>query len=66
MTVTGITSTDVPIVDAVLSSTKSTALKQLEAWGCVSKIETGTNQITAICLEDKPTTAIPIQLEVVR
>lgn len=66
VTVTGITSTDTPIVDVVLSSTTSTALSQLEAWGCVSKITTGTNQITITCLEDKPTTAIPIQLKVVR
>lgn len=64
--ITGITSTDTPIVDVVLSSTRSTAIKQLEAWGCVSKIETGTNQITATCLEEKPTTAIPIQIKVVR
>lgn len=66
VTVTGITSTDTPIVDVVLSSTTSTALNQLEAWNCVSKIITGTNQITVTCLEDKPTTAIPIQLKVVR
>lgn len=66
VTVTGITSTDTPIVDVVLSSTTSTALNQLEAWNCVSQITTGTNQITVTCLEDKPITAIPIQLKVVR
>lgn len=66
VTVTGITSNDTPIVDVVLSTTTSTALNQLEAWGCVSKITTNTNQITVTCLEDKPTTAIPIQLKVVR
>lgn len=66
VTVSGITSSDTPIVDVVLSTTTSTALSQLEAWGCVSKITTSTNSITATCLEDKPTTAIPIQLKVVR
>lgn len=66
VTVSGITSSDTPIVDVVLSTTNSTAISQLEAWGCVSKITTGTNSITATCLEDKPTTAIPIQLKVVR
>lgn len=66
VTVSGITSSDTPIVDVVLSSTTSTALSQLEAWGCVSQITTGTDSITATCLEDKPTTAIPIQLKVVR
>ena len=64
ITVTGLTNMDTPIVDVVLSSTTSTALSQLEAWNCVSKITTGTNQITVTCLEDKPTTAIPIQLKV--
>ena len=64
--VTGITSTDTPIVDVVLNSDTDTALNQLEAWGCVSKIETTTDSITVTCLEDKPTTAIPIQLKVVR
>ena len=64
--VTGITSTDTPIVDVVLNSDTDTALNQLEAWGCVSKIETATDSITVTCLEDKPTTAIPIQLKVVR
>lgn len=66
VTVSGITSSDTPIIDVVLSSTTSTALSQLEAWGCVSKITTSTNSITATCLEDKPITAIPIQLKVVR
>ena len=66
VTVTGILSDDSPIVDVVLSSTTSTALSQLEAWGCVSKITTGTDQITVTCLEDKPATAIPIQIKVVR
>lgn len=66
VTITGITSSDTPIVDVILSSTTSTALSQLEAWGCVSKIETATDSITVTCLEDKPITAIPIQLKVVR
>ena len=64
--VTGITSTDNPTVDLALDSDTDIALSQLEAWGCVSKIETATDSITVTCLEDKPTTAIPIQLKVVR
>ena len=66
VTITGITGTDNPVVDLVLDSDTDTALNQLEAWGCVSKIETETDSITVTCLEDKPTTAIPIQLKVVR
>ena len=63
--VSGITSNDTPIIDVVLSSTKSTALEQLEAWSCISTIETGTNQIIVTCLEDKPIVEIPIQIKVV-
>ena len=57
---------DTPIVDVVLSSTTSMALSQLEAWNCVSNIETGADQITVTCLEDKPTVAILVQIKVVR
>ncbi len=66
VSVSGILSTDNPIVDAVLDSEKELALSQLEAWGCVSKIETTNGCITATCFEDKPEVAIPIQLKVVR
>ena len=66
VTLTGILSDDSPIVDVVLDTDSETALSQLEAWGCVSKIATGTNQITVTCLEDKPTVAISIQIKVVR
>ena len=64
--VTGILATDNPIVDVVLDASKETALSQLEAWSCVSKIETLDGSITVTCLEDAPTIAITIQLKVVR
>lgn len=64
--VSGLLSTDTPIVDVVLSSTTSTAMSQLAAWLCVSKIVTYDSHITATCFEDKPTTDITIQLKVVR
>ncbi len=64
--VPGILTTDNPIVDVVLDSEKELALSQLEAWGCVSKIETTNGSITATCFEDMPEVAIPIQLKVVR
>ena len=66
VSVAGLSSNDVPIVDAVLSSTAETAKSQLEAWACISKIESGTDKITVTCFEDKPSTAIPIQLKVVK
>lgn len=64
--VTGILSSDNPIVDVVLDSSKDMALQQLEAWSCISKIETSDDSITVTCLEEAPTVAIPIQLKVVR
>lgn len=66
LNISGILADDVPIVDVVLSSTSSTALSQLEAWSCVSKIETAAGSITATCFEEKPTIDLPIQLKVVR
>lgn len=66
VSIQGILATDVPVVDVVLSSTTSTAKSQLEAWSCVSKIETAAGSITATCLEELPTIDIPIQLKVVR
>ncbi len=64
--VAGILATDNPIVDVVLDALKDTALSQLEAWSCVSKIETSDGSITVTCLEEAPTVAIPIQLKVVK
>ena len=55
--VAGILATDNPIVDVVLDALKDTALSQLEAWSCVSKIETSDGSITVTCLEKAPTVA---------
>ena len=64
--VNGILATDNPIVDVVLDTAKNTALSQLEAWSLISKIETSNGSITVTCLEEAPTTAILIQIKVVR
>ena len=64
--VSGLLATDTPIVDVVLSAAAETAQAQLEAWGLVGRITAQDNQITVTCYEDKPVTAIPIQLKVVR
>ncbi len=64
--VSGILSTDTPIVDVVLDVDTPTAISQISAWMCVSKIETSNGSITATCLEDVPTIDIPVQLKVVR
>ena len=64
--VQGILSTDYPFVDVVLSSTASTAIDQLDAFSCISKIETNNGSITATCLSYKPSIDLPIKLKVVR
>ncbi len=66
VTVTGLLSTDTPFIDAALSNTAETAMAQLEAWGYVGRIVTGTDQITATCYEDKPQVDIPVAMKVVR
>lgn len=66
VSVSGITASDTPIADVVLSSTAATAISQQDAWGCVSKITTAANSITATCLEEKPTINIPIRLMAIR
>lgn len=66
VTVSGLLATDNPIADVVLSGTASTAQAQLDAWGCVGRMVAAANNFTAYCYEEKPTTAIPIQLKVVR
>lgn len=66
VTVSGLLEVDNPIVDAVLSSATSTAKAQRDAWALVDRITTAANSITAYAYDKKPTTAIPIQLKVVR
>ena len=66
VTVSGILSTDYPHITPVYSTTNSTAIAQKEAWAKVSKATTASGLITFTCFEEKPTTAIPIQIEVMR
>ena len=66
VTVSGILASDMPHITPVYSSDDATALAQKEAWACVSKAVTAANSITFACFEDKPSTAIPIQIEVIR
>ena len=66
VTVSGILASDMPHITPVYSSDNATAIAQTEAWACVSKAVTAANSITFACFEDKPATAIPIQIEVIR
>ena len=64
--VPGVLASDVPHVTPVYSTTLATALLQREAWSKVSKAEAAADSITFTCFEEKPTAAIPIQIEVIR
>ena len=66
VTVSGILATDMPHITPVYSTTNATAIAQKEAWNCVSKAVTAADKLTFTCFEDKPTTEIPIQIEVIR
>lgn len=64
-TVTGILSTDNPIVDIEMSGTFATDEARAEAWGLIYRITTASNSITLFATE-KPAVSLPIQLKVVR
>lgn len=66
LNISGILSTDSPFVDVVLSSTTETAINQIDAFSCISKIETSDGSVTATCFSYKPSINVPIKLKVVR
>lgn len=66
ITVTGMQSTDVPIVGVILSADKNSATTQGQAFACVSRIETSNNQITLYCYNGQPTSQFTIQLLTIR
>ena len=55
-----------PHVVPVYDVDNTTAQAQREAWGCVSRGVAAAGGIQFTCFEDKPETAIPIQIEVMR
>lgn len=65
VTVSGIASTDTPIIDVVMSGTYSTDEARIEAWGYIYRAVTGADSITFYAT-DKPTVDLPIQIRVVR
>lgn len=66
ITVSGLLDSDTPDITPDYSSDNVTAIAQREAWGLIGKAVTGANSITFVCFEEKPVTAIPIQIRVVR
>lgn len=66
VTVAGVLASDMPHVVPVYDADNTTAKAQREAWGCVSRGDAAAGGIQFTCFEDKPETAIPIQIEVMR
>lgn len=66
VSVSEIKSTDNPLVDIVLNDNTETAIKELENYGKISRIQTSDGSITITCLEERPEVALNIQLKVVR
>lgn len=66
VTVAGVLASDMPHVVPVYDADNTTAQAQREAWGCVSRGVAAAGGIQFTCFEDKPETAIPIQIEVMR
>ena len=64
--VAGVLASDMPHVVPVYDADSTTAIAQREAWGCVSRGVAAAGGIQFTCFEDKPETAIPIQIEVMR
>lgn len=57
---------DTPHVAPVYDGNAATALSQRDAWSCVSQVEARSGQLVLTCLEEKPTMAISILVEVNR
>ena len=66
VTVAGVLASDMPHVVPVYDADNTTAKAQREAWGCVSRGVAAAGGIQFTCFGDKPETAIPIQIEVMR
>lgn len=66
VTVSGILSSDFPHIAPVYSIDYATALAEREAWNMISRATSSDGAIQFTCLEDKPSVAIPIQIEVMR
>lgn len=65
VTVTGVTTSDMPDIAPMYSSNLETRQEQREAWNLVGDADSGEDTLTFICDEEKPTVDIPIQIRVV-
>lgn len=62
----GILATDKPHISPMYADALETKLAEREAWMMVCDAEAGDGEITFTCFEDKPSAAVPIQIEVNR
>jgi len=65
VSVSGILSTDTPIIDVVMSGTYGTDIERSSQWNYVYRAVTGANSITFYA-KTKPTIDLPVQIKVVR
>ncbi len=61
--VTGMTDAMTPTVDIVLNDDMDASIALLEGWGIISRIKTGTDNITAYCYNAVPTVDLPFQIK---
>ena len=66
ITIEGISETDTPTIDLVLSYNVTTAKAQMDAWANISRVTTSTGKIKIYCYDNYPTVAIPIQIICIR
>lgn len=64
--VTGLLSTDKPILDLSVSPTVATGVDEIDDWALISKAESGAGTLTFSCYEDKPTMELTVNVKVVR
>lgn len=64
--VSGIISTDKPILDVAVSDVVATGIAEVEDWAKVTKATSGTGNITFSCYEEKPTNDLTVNVKVVR
>lgn len=65
VTVSGMTSSIVPIISCVVSATVNTGLEQMKQWKYISRATTDTNAITFYCYKIKPTVDLVANIKVV-
>lgn len=66
ISVPGLKASDAPHVTAVYDANRATAIAQRDAWNCVSQAEATEGALVLTCLEEKPTAAVPLLIEVIR